>query len=240
MNYRSVSVCLASYNGEKYIAQQLASIVNQLNEDDELLVADDGSSDGTLDIISLFPKCRLINSTRVGSVVSNFERLIAEASKDIIVLCDQDDVWLDGRIELIKRFSVDCDLVVTNGYIVDDQLIRNGKLVFDIVNKNNSPIRNLIKNTFIGCTMAFDRKIVDGLLPFPKKLPWHDWYIGLICTIFFRIKYIDSCTFLYRRHSSNLSSTGQKSSYSFCKKILMRLNIAKSLFIYLLRRFRLQ
>jgi hypothetical protein len=93
----------------------------------------------------------------------------------------------------------------------------------------NGLIKNIVKNSYLGCTMAFNRKILDKSLPFPKDLPMHDWWIGLIGEIYGKTYFIEDKLISYRRHGNNASPTGEKSKYSFSKKIMFRLIIIKNL-----------
>src|SRR5205823_11558456 len=99
-----------------------------------VLVADDGSTDDTLARIAAYgSRVRIVARGRAGGVVPNFERVLAAATGDGIVLCDQDDVWLPGRLALLRRRLSDCLLVVTNGAVVDDALRPRGQDVFGLV-----------------------------------------------------------------------------------------------------------
>ena len=231
-----ISVCLATYNGQKFLADQLASIVHQLQSGDEIVVADDGSSDRTVEIASSFaPWIRLISTTRVGGVVKNFERTIAAANGDVIVLCDQDDVWLDGRVDAIRSACMSADLVLLNGQVVDAELAPRQNSVFQLVNMRSGFMPNLLKNSFIGCCMAFRRNIRDAIIPFPNGVPWHDWYIGLFAEATGRVHRIDSISMLYRRHGDNFSPTGEKSKNGLFKKILIRYQVARAVAIAVIR-----
>src|SRR5690606_1343296 len=96
----AVSVCMASYNGSRYLPAQLSSILSQLGPDDELIVVDDASTDDSVAVVQGFADSRvrlLVNEKNCGHVAS-FARAIAEANLPVIMLADQDDVWLDGRV----------------------------------------------------------------------------------------------------------------------------------------------
>jgi glycosyltransferase involved in cell wall biosynthesis len=228
----SVSVCLASYCGARYISDQLDSVICQLAPGDELLVADDGSTDETLSILKRYGAgLTLVAVDRVGGVVSNFERVIAAATCDVVVLCDQDDVWLPGRLDLIREALQGCSLVVLNGQVVDADLHPSGVTVFESVGVRRGFFKNLAKNSFVGCCMAFRRELRDRVLPFPVGVPWHDWYIGLVAELLFSIERIDQSTLLYRRHGGNFSPTGEKSSNGVGTKILLRLKVLSAVLV---------
>lgn len=227
-----LSVCIATYNGAKYIDEQLSSILSQLRDGDEVLIADDGSTDDTVSrVLSYGRQVRLVSTQRVGGVVANFERVLAAAKGVGLVLCDQDDVWLPGRLDLIRERLSTCQLVVLNGQIVDEHLVSRGKTIFEVLHARAGFWPNLIKNSFIGCCMAFRHEIRDRSLPFPAGVPWHDWYIGLVAESIGSVERIDTVTMLYRRHGGNLSPTGEKSGNSLLRKLLIRLAVTRAVLI---------
>jgi glycosyltransferase involved in cell wall biosynthesis len=237
----NVSVCLATYNGAAYLADQVSSILDQLIDGDELIIADDGSTDGTAEVLLRYgPAVRVVGFDRVGGVVQNFERILASARCELIILSDQDDVWLPGRVELIRESLQQCDLVVLNGEVVDADLNPRGMTVFEAVKVRRGFLRNLLKNSFIGCCMAFRREVLDRVLPFPALVPWHDWYIGLVAELYFRVRRVDVITLLYRRHGANVSTTGERSKNSFLKVIVMRLAILRAVLIVSARHVKFQ
>lgn len=234
------SVCMATFNGVNFLNSQVISIINQLNQLDEFIVADDGSSDLTAELLDGYQDSLVLISTeRVGGVVKNFERIMAAATNDIIVLSDQDDVWSPGRLDRIRSELEHADLLLLNAKIVDENLNDFGKTLFDVIGNRQGFLVNFFKNGYVGCCMAFRRELLDLALPFPKNLPWHDWYIGLIGEVFFRVKRIEEPYLLYRRHGNNFSETGGKSKYRIYKKISMRFWMLYAFSVVLYRRFKL-
>lgn len=236
-----VSVCMATYNGAAYLKEQLVSICEQLRVGDEVIISDDGSTDGCIGIVetlhATYPHLRLniVGTTRAGGVVANFERAIAGGTGDVVVLADQDDVWLPGRMVLIREAMRRSDLVVLNGQVVDSALGLRGVSIFDMIGIRSGFWSNLARNSFIGCCMAFRRDIRDQVLPFPVGVPWHDWYIGLYAELVGRVERIDDLTLLYRRHGGNHSPTGEKSANGLVKKLTMRFFVARAVCVALLR-----
>jgi glycosyltransferase involved in cell wall biosynthesis len=225
-----LSICLASYNGEKFIKEQMESILQQLKDGDELIIGDDGSTDKTLEIIQEYgSRITTIFSSKIGGVNQNFERLILASKNSGIVLADQDDVWLPNRLELIRAFLKESSLVITNGWVVDEHLNQTGKTIFEFVNFRRGFINNFVKNSYVGCCMAFKRSLISAALPFSKELLAHDWLIGLLGEIDGRISVVQEPTILYRRHSLNFSETGLKSSNTLKKKVIARMIIAKQI-----------
>lgn len=164
----------------------------------------------------------MVATSRVGNITLNFERAIAAARGDAIVLCDQDDVWLSGRLNRVRKSLLDNIAVLLNGQVVDENLAPRGQTIFELVKMKPGIAANLIENSFIGCCMAFRRELCSRLLPFPPGIPWHDWFIGLVAEKIGRVERDPTITMLYRRHSANASPTGDKSSNSFHKKVKMR------------------
>lgn len=232
-----LSICVATFNGAKFIEQQLSSVLIQLQDGDEVVLADDGSNDDTVArVLSFGHQVRVVSTVRVGGIVSNFERVLAAASGDGIVLCDQDDVWLPGRLDLIRRSLTRHHLVMLNGLIVDEHLVPRGTTIFESLGTRVGFLPNLAKNSFVGCCMAFRSELRDRVLPFPSGVPWHDWYIGLVAEFCGHVERIDKVTMLYRRHGSNFSPTGDKSRNSLLCKLLIRLAVMRAVLITLLFR----
>lgn len=224
-----VSVCMATYNGEKYIKKQIESIISQLSVNDELIISDDNSTDGTLRIAESFNDSRIKIYCNLGEKghVSNFENALKKATGEIIFLSDQDDEWLPGKVEKCKKKLKEYDLVVTDAKVVDkDYNIIRESLFYDISGKKvikTGLINNFIKNRYFGCCMAFHRKILEKILPFPPKYNYyeHDTWIPYICEMYYNVDILDEPLLLYRRHGGNISCF-ERSTNSFLKKIILR------------------
>lgn len=231
-----ISVCMATYNGERFIKEQLDSILHQLSKEDEIIISDDSSTDKTIEIIKSFNDKRILlyENQKFKSPIFNFENSIMHSTGDYIFLSDQDDVWMPNKVEMIKDFLVNHDLVVSDANIIDSEgnIINNSFYLLN--NSKNGLIKNVIKNSYLGCTMAFNRKILKKALPFPKDIPMHDWWIGLIGELYGKTIFIKDPLISYRRHGENASPTSEKSTYSFLKKILFRIIILKNLIIRVL------
>lgn len=219
-----ISVCMATYNGEKYIAAQIESILKQIDETDELVVSDDGSSDATLEIIHGFRdrRIRVIESAGCRNPIFNFEKAILASIGDIIILSDQDDVWLDGRVRLIRKLFNDRTkgvfAVVLDSIVVDGQLNQICLSLFDYLNAGSGVLKNIIRITYVGCHMAFSRELIEIALPFPKKIPMHDVWLGLVAEIFGEVIFVKQKTMLFRRHGANAT----KNKYSLVQRLSWR------------------
>lgn len=236
-----ISICLATYNGSHYLLNQIESILVQLKLGDELIVSDDGSTDETLTLLATYEnRIKIIAHARIGGVVANFERVLASAQGDVIVLADQDDVWLPGRLDRIRKEIENADVLLLNAKIVDENLNDSGTTLFNVIGIRIGFRVNFVKNGFVGCCMAFRKDVLKIALPFPPNLPWHDWYIGLIGELFFRVKRIEEPYLLYRRHGHNFSETGSESSNGLCKKLAIRFWILNALAVAAYRKIRFQ
>lgn len=227
-------MCIASYNGERYIADQLNSIL-ACTIINEVIVSDDGSTDATCQIVRGIndARIRLINGPCLG-VVKNFESALREATGDIIFLSDQDDIWMPNKVEHVVSLLDKVDLVVTDCKIVDDDLCELHPSFFKFNNSAPGLLRNLAKNGYLGCCMAMRRGVVERCIPFPAKLPMHDWWIGLIAEMSGRVMFLHEGLSLYRRHGSNVSTAGAKSKVPIFKRLTWRLYLAYHLCVRLL------
>ena len=227
-----ISVCIATYNGEKYIKQQLDSILSQLSDNDEVIVSDDSSTDGTLDIIHSLKDSRIqiFEGNSFHSPIYNFENALKFAKGDYIFLADQDDVWKPNKVEICMNYLKQYDLVISDAEIVDF----NGNLIsqsfFSVRGTKNGKYFNLIKNCYIGCCMAFTRKVLVKSLPFPKNLPMHDIWIGNVASFLCgKVFFSPEKLIEYRRHESNSSQTGTKSKRSLFTRLKERIFTVKCL-----------
>lgn len=237
-----ISVCIATFNGEQYLQSQLDSIIKQLSDDDEVIIVDDCSYDTSVSIIQAYKDYRIrlyVNNYNVG-IVKSFEIAITIAQGQYVFLCDQDDIWLPGRLDCFRNELICSDLVLFNARVVDENVVDSGRTLFDLVGRRKGFTKNVLKNSFVGCCMAFRRDLLKLALPFPHNLPWHDWYIGLIGELFFRVKRIEEPFLLYRRHGQNFSETGGASNYSLYKKCTIRFWILYAIIIAALRYLRIK
>lgn len=223
---KKVSVCMATFNGENFIATQLESILAQLDQNDEVIISDNCSTDRTISIINSFEDSRiLLISFEKKSIVANFENALKYSTGDYIILADQDDIWKKGRVDVVRKGLENHSLVIVNCSIVDENLIPFNQNTSVFICHRKGVVSNLISNSFIGCCMAFDKSMLSVVLPFPLKIPIHDWWIGLIISAVSRVHYEETSRVLYRRHSHNASSTGEISNRSSLNKIWIRLYI---------------
>jgi len=229
-----LSVCIATYNGEKYIQQQLFSILQQIGDEDEVIISDDSSTDNTIKIIESLQdkRIKLYKNQKFKNPKFNFENALKYASGDIIFLSDQDDIWLDDKVSICLKYLSEYDLVLSNAYVVTESLIKK-KILLPLDSNITGLLRNLVKNNYTGCCMAFNKNVLNMVLPFPSNIPMHDSWIGLVSELFFKPYFINIPLILYRRHGSNVSATSEKSRFSLLQQIDHRL----TLFLCLMRKY---
>ncbi len=210
-----ISVALAAYKGEKYIEEQIRSILPQLSHDDEIIVSDDRPGGMTEKIV----KKIAAEDSRVvwvegksKGVVSNFVNAIRYCKGDKIFLCDQDDVWLPDKVKrVMETFDEGYDLVLHNAYVTDGELNITEYSFFEKRGSKKGVIRNIFKNSYMGCCMAFDRKLLKKIMPMPRSIPMHDQWIGILGEIYGKVKFLDLPLIYYRVHGGNV--TGGKTTF---------------------------
>lgn len=208
---KKISVCMAAFNGSKYIKNQIDSILHQLGVADELIIVDDCSSDETVYIIKNFDDSRIrlmVNPVNIG-VALTFNNALQMAEGEIIFLTDQDDVWYDFKVATVISFMEgnSVDLIVHDAVVVKDGVVLN-KSIHDMIGRSAGIIPNMISNTFTGCCMAFRRDVLKYVLPIPARIGvYHDAWIGILSQAFrFKIALIKIPLMEFIRHGSNAST----------------------------------
>jgi glycosyltransferase involved in cell wall biosynthesis len=201
---------MATHNGARFIHEQLASILGQLSNDDEMVIVDDASNDGTVAIVESFfdNRIRIVRQAHNYGVLKTFGRALDEARGEIIFLADQDDVWRADKVLKIKgMFSgfPDLSLVLSDLSIID----ADGNITVETRSKSGKfhpgVLHNLVRNRYRGCAMAFRRSILRYCLPFPADIPMHDMWIGIVNQLVGRTGFINEPLMFYRRHNTNKS-----------------------------------
>lgn len=229
-----ISVVMATYQGEKYIKQQIDSILKNLDKQDELIISDDGSKDKTKDIVQEYMKAdtriRLLDGPKLG-VKQNFANGIQQAKGKYIFLSDQDDIWMENKVEEVLPIFEDdtITLVIHDAKVIDE----NEKVIlpsfFEYRKSGKGIIKNIWKNTYIGCCMAFRAQIKEEILPIPNTIEMHDQWIGIINDKIGKSYFLNKTLISYRRHSNNVS---QMQHYGFRKMLQNRKNILSSFIKY--------
>lgn len=227
-----VDILLAVYNGEKYIKQQLDSIIAQTFKDWRLIVYDDGSCDDTAQILKdyiLKYKGRIVfykglNNSK--SAVFSFSKLLKLSSAKYVAFCDHDDVWHKDRLTFSVEAMKDMELkygdipilIHTDLYIVDEFLkIKNKSMIKSqcLGFKAKSLQELIVQNNITGCTVLVNRSLVNICGNIPSSALMHDWWLGLVAASFGKIKFLNAKTVYYRQHSSNCVGAKNVRSFSY-------------------------
>lgn len=169
-----ITVCIATFNGEKYIREQLNSILFQLSLQDEVIVSDDGSTDNTISIIKSFndKRIKIIDGVYRHSPTLNFENALKEAKGDYIFLADQDDVWKDDKVKICLKWLQHYDCIISDAEVTDENLKITSPSLYQLMNIKSGRVYNILyKNGYTGCCMAFTKRVKEAALPFPKDIP---------------------------------------------------------------------
>lgn len=229
-----VSVCMAACNGERYITEQLRSILSQLSADDELIVVDDGSGDRTRECVRSLcdERIRLLVHEKNLGVLRSFEDAIRQANHSIIFLSDQDDVWRADKVPtVLQAFAThpEADVIVSGVCTIDAE----GNMAAGPARSHSVPFRsgfwaNLIRNRYQGCTMAFRARILPEVLPLPHGYDvLHDIWIGVRNALSNGgALYIDEPLVMYRRHAGTV--TGRR-TLSALRRLRVRVHLVRAL-----------
>ena len=235
-------IIMTTYNGEKYIEEQIRSILDSDNDEFRLLVYDDMSSDDTPGIVKKFADeysgkvFFFENEIRYGhcaNFLQGLKRAKREFGADYYMFCDQDDIWLKDKIglslEIIRELeSPDADgndahettpcMVFSDAMLVNTDLEPLGVtfLEADRLDAKRTDLAHLLmENKCQGCTMMFNKVLADMVDEYDERVRYHDWWIALIAAAFGRIGFIDTPTLMYRQHEGNV--VGQDSFAGYIK-----------------------
>ncbi len=215
-----ISVALCSFNGEKYIEEQLNSILNQTLKVDEIIVCDDISTDDTITILEEYSNknpnlFKIYKNEKNLRSVKNFEKAIQLCTGDIIFLADQDDIWIENKTEKYIDFfnnNSNINAIASNGYCIDEQSkIHEKYSVWDapqFLREQNIPfnffsIISNVSNVATGATMAIRKEIIPDIVPFPIIPDFHhDEWIALITSKTNSFELLNEKYFYYRTHKN--------------------------------------
>lgn len=212
-----VSVCMAAYNGEAYLHEQLGSILGQLGAGDELVVVDDASTDGTLALLRAVddPRVRVVESPTNQGYVRAFECALRHARGDVVLLADQDDVWEPGRVAPMVEALGRVDVVATNlGTLGGPDRIPGpyGQADWHLrAHHSRRHVRNVLgvlagNRAYYGCAMGVRRSALDALVPFPAFLnESHDLWFALAGNVRRSIAHVEIRSVRRRFHAANAS-----------------------------------
>jgi glycosyltransferase involved in cell wall biosynthesis len=244
-----VDILLSSHNGEKYIAAQIDSLLEQTHRNWHLLIRDDRSNDKTMEIIkkyiAKYPKqifyCKIKEDQNLG-VTQSFALLLSYAKANYILFCDQDDIWLPNKIEITLKkmlslenhFKLSTPILVHTDLKVTDEFL-NIKAASFWKSQNINPEtdltlkRLLLQNSVTGSTIMINAALKETVPFVPKKALMHDWWLALVAATFGKISYINTPTVLYRQHSQNVIGVSEWNLPTLFKKIKKIGNAKKEL-----------
>ena len=217
---KNIAVLLATYNGENYLRQQLDSLLNQTFADFRIVVHDDGSTDGTIDILNEYrdnnpEKIELLHGQSCGSAKANFLWMLKKEEADVYFFCDQDDVWHEAKIEKSLKALGDLSepaCVFSDMWVVDENLNEISDSFIRYIGRepgNTAYTQILIDNPAAGCTMCFNRALRDLTVELLPKLdleniPMHDALVLALASITGEVKAIDEPLVYYRQTGNNI------------------------------------
>lgn len=212
-----ISIAMATYNGEKYLKEQLDSIYAQTYKNVEVIVTDDGSTDYTIKILEQYAHSHglryFVNKTNLG-FVKNFEKAVSLCRGEYIALSDQDDVWLPEKLSTLLQTIDNKSLAFSDATLINE----NKKIIAQSFAhySNNKPLegkpftRLLISNFVTGCTVLFKRELLNKAHPIPAGIAYHDWWYALIASLEHGISFCNVPLNLYRQHTTNDTGAGDK------------------------------
>lgn len=225
-----VSVAMAVWNGEKYIRSQIDSILEMLDEKDEIVISYEKSDDTTLDIIQEYARAHQnikIVYDKGSSVEENFNNAVKHCSGKYIFLADQDDIWIENKIDkMVSLFESDNDIkvIICDGFISDETLNIKGSL-FEELSTTANPLRNFIKGTYLGCQMAFSSDIKNKIWPVKVNPPLpHDLWLGVKGAQYGKVVLLPEKLIIHRIHAANYSNTSKMSMWGVIKNRLIFIN----------------
>ena len=213
MENKKIDILMATYNGEKYLAEQLDSIINQTYHNWNLLIRDDNSTDRTLEIIQDYQKkdnrIKLLKDNKGNlGIVKNFEELLKNSESEFIMFSDQDDIWIENKLDMYLKMI---EKIKNKGFMIHSDAILFDKNKSNILKDTfiskkaiNKGLENVFFNYFVqGATILISKEIKNFILPFPKEVYLHDRYIHLISELFFERIFVNEALIYYRQHGDN-------------------------------------
>lgn len=240
-----VQILMATYNGERFLSEQIESLLAQSYCNWRLLIRDDASTDSTPSILRHYAESEprritvIYGENNLGAK-ANFAKLLDLADSPYVMFCDGDDVWLPEKItktmavmlSLEKEGALDVPVLVhTDLRVVDGKLEELGRSFWEY--QNSRPRaggvlnRLLIQNCVTGCTTMLNRALVEAARPVPEEAIMHDWWIALVASSFGHIGIINDQTLLYRQHGGNDTGAKQRNLKHYIRMALKTLDVSR-------------
>jgi len=238
-----IDILLATYNGERFLAEQLESIAAQSHANWHLLARDDGSSDGTVQILKAFQarhpdRVTIIDDTDGNlGLVQNFSRLMAHSNAPYVAFCDQDDVWKREKLEtglaqlreLERMHGTDVPLLVFSDLVLVDaslNVIHPSFWRYQGLKPECATDLNqlLVLNVVTGCASLLNRALVEKALPIPPRAQAHDWWVALVAAALGRSAHVAQAGLLYRQHGENRFGARRAHVFNLAKRSMILLH----------------
>ena len=223
-NLPLISIAMATYNGEKFLREQIESIVSQTYKNIEIIICDDNSSDATCEILSEYQKKFAINIIRNHKnlgIVKSFEIALKNCKGEYIILSDQDDIFFREKITILYENIKDSLLIHSDSIIIDENKNVLFNSHFDSFKSKNKSlfIDYLIGNNVTGNSVLINKKLLEFAFPFPKHIRIHDHYLAMCASYYGKISFLPNKLQYYRQH--NYNSIGvKKNNYNIFIKNL--------------------
>ena len=208
----TVSVGMSVYNGEKYLPQKIDSILNQLHQDDELVISYDQSTDRTKEIIDDYAardsRVKVYENTVTG-IVGNFNNALSHCRNDVIFISDQDDVWVEGKRDIMVRAleQSGADLAIHNTVHIDGTGKTISEPLFQKYGISKGLLRTFAMPRYSGCCMAFTRETKRMILPMPASVINYDHWVGMVCELYGHVAFVNDVLLLHRLHGENVTTS---------------------------------
>lgn len=227
---------MTTYNGAKFVAQQLDSIIDQTIKDFELIICDDCSTDNTLDIISKYAsddsRIKIIRNQNNLGFKKNFEQALRFCTGDFIALCDQDDIWEENHLELLISNIGNNYVIAGNNQLVDADMKSLSSDFFsshlfslEKYPDNSDILKKILLsgNCFQGASMLLKRDFLKLYLPLPEDIPYHDSWLAALACSFNKFTCINTIITKYRQHDNQVTHN-DKSNKGFAEKRVLFCN----------------
>lgn len=226
-----VSIAMCTYNGSRFIKEQLDSILNQTYKNIELVIVDDGSKDNTIDIINQYVqkdnRIKVFQNEKNLGFVKKFEKAITLCKGDFIALADQDDIWKQNKIEVFLHDIKDNILIYSDAIVIDEN---SKSLNKEFIRPKSNLVKGKCNKSFIfencvsGNTLMFKKELVQYILPIPKKIRFHDIWIAFVASTVGIITYTDKSYTYYRRYDGQVTKHVEISYSSIFDKFKIKQN----------------
>jgi len=220
MNEPLVDILMSVYNGEKFLVDQLESLLGQTHKNWRLVVRDDNSTDASVRVLgeyrNRYPEKIVFVSDQRGQLgaCQGFAQVVQHSSADYMMFCDQDDVWLPTKVESslaellrLERLNPGMPIAVYTDLIVVDEELKVLAESFwryqQVIPQDNSLRALILDNVATGCTMIMNRQLKELAAPVPSAAVIHDWWFTLVCSVYGKVSFLSDRTVLYRQHGKN-------------------------------------